>query len=73
MIVGRTSDIGGQAGGGGMHGASAGYGCSNGAGKTALVMAPLWALSGETDRRPEGASSRGLRGVDVRARHFSMH
>ena len=38
---------------------------SNGAGKTALVMAPLWALTGETDPRPEGGSTRGLGGADV--------
>lgn len=38
---------------------------SNGAGKTALVMAPLWALSGETDPRPDGGSTRGLGGADV--------
>jgi DNA repair exonuclease SbcCD ATPase subunit len=38
---------------------------SNGAGKTALVMAPLWALSGETDPRPDGRSTRGLGGADV--------
>jgi hypothetical protein len=40
-------------------------GGSNGAGKTALVMAPLWAMSGETDPRPAGSSSRGLSGPAV--------
>ena len=36
---------------------------SNGAGKTSLVMAPLWALTGTTDARPD--SSRGLTVTDV--------
>lgn len=34
---------------------------SNGAGKTTLLMAALWALRGESDPRPEGTSSRGLK------------
>ena len=38
---------------------------SNGAGKTSLVMAPLWALSGETDPRPQGSTMSGLTGGDV--------
>ncbi|KAL2632582.1 hypothetical protein R1flu_004061 [Riccia fluitans] len=36
---------------------------SNGAGKSTLVMAPLWALSGSTDPRPD--SMRGLSASDV--------
>ncbi|CAM6128294.1 unnamed protein product [Calypogeia fissa] len=36
---------------------------SNGAGKSTLVMAPLWALSGSTDPRPD--SMRGLLASDV--------
>ncbi|GBG88087.1 hypothetical protein CBR_g46458 [Chara braunii] len=36
---------------------------SNGAGKTTLVMAPLWALTGGTDPRPD--SPRGLTSSDV--------
>lgn len=34
---------------------------SNGAGKTSLLMAPLWILTGETDPRPVGTSTRGLK------------
>jgi len=33
---------------------------SNGAGKSTLVMAPLWALTGSADPRPEGNSMKGL-------------
>lgn len=36
---------------------------SNGAGKTTLVMAPLWALTGSTDTRPD--SVRGLSSAEV--------
>ncbi|KAG0619717.1 hypothetical protein M758_4G159600 [Ceratodon purpureus] len=36
---------------------------SNGAGKTTLVMAPLWALTGSTDPRPD--SARGLPSAEV--------
>lgn len=39
---------------------------SNGAGKTALVMAPLWAVSGSVDTRAElGALGRGLANADL--------
>ena len=38
---------------------------SNGAGKSALVMAPLWALTGRSDARAEGAAGRGLTAADV--------
>lgn len=34
---------------------------SNGAGKTALVMAPLWALTGSVDARAEVRCARGQR------------
>ena len=55
MVTGRVISHSGDGNGGG----------SNGAGKTALVMAPLWAISGETDPRPVGSSSRGLSGSAV--------
>jgi len=35
---------------------------SNGSGKTAPVMAPLWALTGASDPRPNGSSRSGLTG-----------
>ncbi|KAL0029555.1 hypothetical protein WJX79_003952 [Trebouxia sp. C0005] len=38
---------------------------SNGAGKSALVMAPLWALTGKSDARNEGGSGRGLTSSEV--------
>ncbi len=38
---------------------------SNGAGKTALVMAPLWALTGDVDARSELGSGRGLTNSDI--------
>ncbi|KAK9831419.1 hypothetical protein WJX81_003210 [Elliptochloris bilobata] len=38
---------------------------SNGAGKSALVMAPLWALTGRSDARAEGSGGRGLTAADV--------
>ena len=38
---------------------------SNGAGKTALVMAPLWALTGDVDARSELGSGRGLTNADI--------
>lgn len=38
---------------------------SNGAGKTALVMAPLWALTGNVDARSELGSGRGLSNSDI--------
>jgi hypothetical protein len=73
IVVGRTAGM-GDSGGGVVAGGS------NGAGKSALVMAPLWALSGETDARPEGnatsaAAARGLRGesISVGSPHFQLH
>lgn len=38
---------------------------SNGAGKSALVMAPLWALTGRSDARAEASGGRGLIAADV--------
>lgn len=38
---------------------------SNGAGKSALVMAPLWCLTGKSDARTEGGSGRGLTSSEV--------
>ncbi|KAK9914871.1 hypothetical protein WJX75_001641 [Coccomyxa subellipsoidea] len=38
---------------------------SNGAGKSVLVMAPLWALTGRSDARSEGGSTRGLTMSDI--------
>lgn len=38
---------------------------SNGAGKTALVMAPLWALTGDVDARSELGTGRGLTNADI--------
>lgn len=38
---------------------------SNGAGKTALVMAPLWGLTGDVDARSELGGGRGLSNADV--------
>ena len=40
---------------------------SNGAGKTALMIAPLWALTGSVDARAEGAAStaRGVANADI--------
>ena len=38
---------------------------SNGAGKTALAMAPLWALTGEMDARSDSGTGRGLINADI--------
>ncbi|BDA43191.1 hypothetical protein COCOBI_04-2030 [Coccomyxa sp. Obi] len=38
---------------------------SNGAGKSVLVMAPLWALTGRSDARSEGGGTRGLTMSDI--------
>ncbi|KAL3150757.1 hypothetical protein ABBQ32_000532 [Trebouxia sp. C0010 RCD-2024] len=38
---------------------------SNGAGKSALVMAPLWALTGKSDARVESGVGRGLTSSEV--------
>jgi hypothetical protein len=38
---------------------------SNGAGKTTLVMAPMWALTGQSDLRVEGGASKTLTKTDV--------
>ncbi|GAB4817224.1 hypothetical protein N2152v2_004270 [Parachlorella kessleri] len=38
---------------------------SNGAGKTALMMAPLWALTGSVDSRSESNVGRGLTNADI--------
>ncbi|KAK9830414.1 hypothetical protein WJX72_011641 [[Myrmecia] bisecta] len=38
---------------------------SNGAGKSALMMAPLWAITGRSDARAEGGGGRGLTVADI--------
>ena len=38
---------------------------SNGAGKTTLVMAPMWALTGQSDLRVEAGATKALTKTDV--------
>ena len=52
-------------GGGEVSRAADGGAESNGAGKTALVMAPLWGLTGDVDARSELGGGRGLTNGDV--------
>jgi hypothetical protein len=66
VVTGRLEGGAGLGAGSAAGAEAAAGGSSNGAGKTALVMAPLWALTGAPDARAEGGGGgRGLAVADV--------